>query len=181
MSIRRPHLFSQRAARRGQAMVELALSLGVFMLIIGGIIQFGVILWSQNAVTEVARETARWAVTQSTTPCDSATHRGNVAGAADELARRASLVGYTPALWSSAPSISAMSDEGVGVDWEVPTGLTAADCPPSHNDKEVFVRVRISHAVPIFMPGLQFIAPPCSVPGFCVSSTTELRMEPKAP
>jgi hypothetical protein len=165
---------------RGQALVEFALVAGLFVLVIGGIMQFGVILWSQNAVTEIARDTARWAVTQSTSPCDTAAHRTKVAGAADNLARRASLVGYSPGLWSTASPLGSMPDEGVGVDWDVPTAL-ATDCPPSHNDQEVFVRVRVSHAVPIFMPGLQFIAPPCTVPGFCVSSTTELRMEPKAP
>lgn len=161
-------------------MVEFALSIGLFMLVVGGIIQFGVVLWSQNAVSSIARDTARWAVTQSTNPCESAAHRANVAATADELADRAHLIGYPAGLWASAPSIASMSDEGVGVDWDIPTGL-AADCPPSHNDKAVFVKVRVSHAVPIFFPGLQFLAPPCGVPGFCVSSTTELRMEPKAP
>jgi hypothetical protein len=31
------------------------------------------------------------------------------------------------------------------------------------------------------MPGLQFIAPACASSGFCLSTTTELRMEPKRP
>lgn len=161
-------------------MVEFALSIGLFMLVVGGIIQFGVVLWSQNAVGSIARDTARWAVTQPAHPCETAGHRADLAATAGKLAEQARLLGYTAGLWTSAPSITAMSDEGVGVDWDIPTGLSA-DCPPSHNDKEIFVKVRVSHGVPIFFPGLQFIAPPCGVPGFCVSSTTELRMEPKAP
>jgi hypothetical protein len=170
-----------RPTRRGQAVVEFALTIGLFLLVVGGIVQFGVIMWSQNAVTEIARDTARWAVTQSANPCDTASHRGNVAGVANQLAREARLLGYAAGMWTSAPSIGAMGDEGIGVDWHVPSGFTSFDCPPSHNDKSVFVEVRVSHAVPIFLPGLQFIAPACGAPGFCVASSTELRMEPKAP
>ena len=152
---------------------------GLFMFVIGAIIQFGIILWSQNAVTEIARDTARWAVTQSTTPCDAG--RAQVASTADSLAQQASLVGYSAATWTSAPPIGAMGDEGVGVDWTVPLGYFNTDCPPSDNGLDVFVTVRISHAVPVFIPGLGIVAPTCGGSGFCVSSTTQLRMEPKSP
>lgn len=172
-----------RRARRGQALVEFGLVIGLFMFVIGGLIQFGVILWSQNAITQVARDTARWAVTQSISPCDSPATRIALAGAADQLARGTSLVNYPAGTWSVASTIDALGPEGVGVDWledAVPTPIPT-DCPPSDNATVWTVRVRVNHVVPIFLPGLEFIAPTCGSPGFCLTSTTELRMEPKKP
>src|SRR6266516_535266 len=170
-----------RPGPRGQAFVEFSLVFGLFMLVIGGLVQFGIILWSQNAITQVARDTARFAVTLSESPCDSATTRGMVATAANKLAAGASLVSYSNGMWGSAPAISSLSTEGVGVDWLVPTGYTSADCPPSDNAIAVDVRIRINHVVPRFLPGLQVFSPPCAMSGFCLSTETELRMEPKKP
>lgn len=171
------------AARGGQALVEFALVVGLFMLVVGGIVQFGIVLWSQNAITEIARDTARWAVTQPTSPCDSAAARAAVAATANDLAQRASLVSYLPNMWPSAPSIPSLGPEGVAVDWPNPdvTRWYDSDCPPADNSLAWDVRVRVNHVVPIFIPLLEFIAPPCGSPGFCLSSTTELRMEPKTP
>lgn len=174
-------LMRRRAARRGQALVEFALVIGLFMLVVGGLVQFGIILWSQNAITQVARDTARWAVTQSASPCDAAPSRTSVATAADQLARGASLVSYSAGMWSSASTVGSVGAEGVGVDWQSVDSSFATDCPPSDNATVWTVRVRINHVVPIFLPGLQFIAPACGSPGFCLTSTTELRMEPKKP
>jgi hypothetical protein len=175
-------------ARRGQALVEFALVVGLFLLIIGAIVQFGLILWSQNAVTNVARDTARWAVTQSSSPCDMGANRVLVAGTADTLAQRASLIGHSAGSWGTAPSIDSMSGDGVGVDWTVPDGYLPKDCPPSDNGISVFVTVRVSHPVPIFIPGVALlgginatIVDPTCADSFCVTSTTELRMEPKHP
>jgi len=168
-------------SQRGQALVEFGLVIGLFIFVIGGIVQFGVILWSQNAVTQVARDTARWAVTQSTSPCDSAASRSQVAATADQLALGASLVSYSAGTWASASSIGSVGAEGVGVNWQSVDSTFATDCPPSDNATVWTVRVRINHVLPIFLPGLQFIAPACSSPGFCLTSTTELRMEPKKP
>ncbi len=166
--------------RRGQALVEFSLVIGLFMLVIGGLVQFGIVLWSQNAINDVARDTARWAVTQSTSPCDSPAARSALASRANQLARGASLVSYSPGMWSSAPQISSLGDEGVGVDWQGDTPFPD-DCPPSNASKVWTVRVRVNHVVPIFIPFLRFAAPACGSNGFCLSTTTELRMEPKKP
>lgn len=162
-------------------MVEFGLVIGLFMLVIGGLIQFGTILWTQNAITQVARDTARFAVTQSTSPCDSVASRTAVAAAADQLARGVSLVNYPAGTWSAAGTIGSVGPEGVGVDWQSDDSTFAVDCPPSDNTTEWTVRIRVNHVVPIFIPGLQFIAPACGTSGFCLTSTSELRMEPKRP
>jgi Flp pilus assembly protein TadG len=170
----------RRSAKSGQALVEFGLVVGLFLLVIGGVVQFGVILWSQNSINDISRDTARWAVTQSTSPCDSAASRAAVATTANQLARRASLVNYSPGMWSSALSISSLGDEGVGVEWQGDSAFST-DCPPGDASHVWTVRVRVNHVVPIFFPGLRFIAPSCGSAGFCLSTTTELRMEPKKP
>ena len=175
-------------ASHGQALVEFALIAGLFILVVGSVIQFGAILWSQNTVNQIARDTARWAVTQSDSPCDSGAMRTKVAATASQLAGEWQLIG--PRSWSSASGTSAVGPSGVGADWYVdedslPPELEIdevfpTDCPPSDNRLPWFVRIRINQAVPIFIPSLQFIAGDCT-PSFCISSTTELRMEPKRP
>lgn len=170
---------------RGQALVEFALAIGLFMVVIGGLIQFAVILWSQNTINQVARDTARWAVTQSAVPCDSAATRAAVANKANLLATQWSLLSHPT--WGSATHLNAVPATGVGVDWDIvdpPSGIVIdplTDCPASDNRLVWTVTLRINHAVPIFVPGLQFIAPPCGAPGFCISTTADLRMEPKKP
>lgn len=171
----------RRREKRGQALVEFALVIGLFMLVIGGLVQLGIILWSQNAITQVARDTARYAVTLSDSPCNSATTRAKVATAADQLARGASLVSYNTGLWATAATISALGAEGVGADWQSQDSPFETDCPPSDNATVWTVRIRVNHVIPIFLPGLQLIAPPCAASGFCITSETELRMEPKKP
>jgi hypothetical protein len=165
-------------------MVEFALTVGLFMLVIGGLIQFAMILWSQNTINQVARDTARWAVTQSTSPCDPDMRPG-VRDTANALAAQWSLLGHSS--WGSAPKVEDVGPSGVGVDWDYvdpPEDISqifASDCPPSDNRVPWVVTVRVNHTVPLFMPGLQFIASDCGAPGFCISSTAELRMEPKRP
>lgn len=171
----------RRPARRGQALVEFGLVIGLFLFVVGGLVQFGIILWSQNAVTQIARDTARYAVTLSDSPCDQATTRGKVSTAANELAAGASLVSYSAGMWTSASTVAALGPEGVGADWSSPDSPFGIDCPPADNATVWLVKVRINHVVPIFVPGLQFISPPCTSSGFCLSSETELRMEPKRP
>jgi hypothetical protein len=166
-------------------MVEFAFTVGIFMLVVGGLMQFAMIVWSQNTINQVARDTARWAVTQSTSPCDSGATRAGIATTASALAQQWSLIGQPS--WGSASSVDGVGPSGVGVDWnyvDPPEDLTQifpSDCPPSDNRVAWVVEIRVNHTVPIFVPGLQFIARDCHAPGFCISSTAELRMEPKRP
>ncbi|NJD28812.1 MAG: pilus assembly protein [Chloroflexi bacterium] len=184
---------SRRPIRRrpygsnGQALAEFALVGGLFFLMVMGIVQFGLIMWSANTLDQVTRDTARWAVTQSTVPCEGAPNRSAVAAHADQFARQWRLMGYAAGTWTTAGPIADLTGTGVAADWPIPSvapgggTLFANDCPPSDSGIAWFVRVRISHAVPIFFPGLQLVAPSCGGSGFCLTSTTELRMEPKSP
>jgi hypothetical protein len=57
----------QRPRKRGQAMVELALVLPLFLMVIFGIITLGLGVFYQQQVTNAAREAARYATTHSAT------------------------------------------------------------------------------------------------------------------
>ncbi|MDQ3689475.1 MAG: pilus assembly protein [Chloroflexota bacterium] len=163
--------------------MEFALTIGLFILVVGGVFQFAAIVWSQNTISQVARDTARWAATQSASPCDP-NMRGPLTATANALATKSSLMGHSA--WATAPGVDAAGPNGIGVGWSAvdpPPLFTPlpTDCPPSDNRLVWVIEVRVNHSVPIFMPGLQFIAPACGAPGFCISSSAELRMEPKRP
>ena len=172
---------------RGQALAEFAISFGIFMLVVGAVIQLGLLVWTTNSLHQVARDTARWAATQPSAPCDSAGNRTAIAGKAEALARQWGLMGHQNGTWTNATDFSSMTSNSVGVEWTGPTTFLT-DCPPSDNQTAWFVRVRINHIVPVFIPGVQTILgfvgvldKTCGASGFCITTTTEQRMEPKAP
>ncbi len=147
---------SGRHKSRGQSLAEFALVLPVFMLIVGGIIQFGLIFWSQNSLNQIARDTGRWAASQQS--CTNA-EKTLVIGTANSIANQSSLFGYS----SSSPWTSA----NVTVTY---SGSTCPSSPPSSNQDVDWVTITIQHQVPIFFPW---------IPGNGnISTTTQFRMEP---
>jgi TadE-like protein len=147
-----------RARRtRGQSLTEFALILPVLMLIIGGIIQFGIIFWGQNTLNQVVRDTGRWAATQV-----NCTNTASVVTTANEIAAQSALIGFTGSFPGSNVTVS-WSGAGGG---PVPT-----PCPPADNDGVAWVNVGITHQVPIFFPW---------IPGSgLLQSETQFRMEPQ--
>src|SRR6185437_3612632 len=61
---RRPVNLPHAASGRGQSLAEFAIVFPVMFLIVAAIIQFGLIFWAQNTLTQIARDTGRWAATQ---------------------------------------------------------------------------------------------------------------------
>ncbi len=176
----------------GQTLVEFAIVLPVLLAVLGGIIQFGLLFWAQNTLTQVVRDTGRWEASQQV-QCDSG--GSALARRADTIAAAASLIGYS-GQWSSAtvqvyatwPPAGDRPIEGVEVAWPIPTvaqgepPLGSKDCPPSSNATAWFATIRLNHVVPIFIPGLQYLpglgtcdAGGCSI---SLSATTTIRMEP---
>jgi Flp pilus assembly protein TadG len=176
-----------RPRSRGQALVETALVLPILLAIVGGIIQFGVAFWAQNTLTQVARDTGRWVATQQFIPyCNSPASFTAIAGEANVVASNSSLIGYDPDEWSSATGfLGTRPAEGVEVEWPIPgtpPGLSDLDCPPSDNQTAWFVKIRVSHVIPTFLPGLQYLPAlgTCDSTGcyLSITTTTTFRMEP---
>ena len=156
------------SSARGQGLVELALVLPVLFALVGGIIQFGLIFWGQNTLTQIVRDTGRWAATQ--TDC---TATAAVITTANQIAGSSSMIGYQTGTWVSG---SGTAVDTVAVAWVDATGKTpstpGADvpCPPVNNQKVWWVTITITEQVPVFFP---------FVPGDGkVSSSTRFRVEP---
>lgn len=133
----------------------------VLFLVIAGIIQFGLIFWSQQTLTQIARDTGRWAATQ--TYCEDNTSL--VAQTANDIAGSSALFGYSTGLWADGGS---GTTNKVGVSWPRDTG---EPCPPASNQDEAWVEITIDHQIPVFFP---------FVPGDGqLSTTAEFRMEPE--
>ena len=65
----------RRPRSRGQALVEFAVVLPVFLLILAGVIDFGLGLYSQMTVINAAREGARYAVVNTPLNTSNVTNR----------------------------------------------------------------------------------------------------------
>jgi hypothetical protein len=80
-----------RRPDRGQAMVELALVLPLFLMILFGIIILGIGVFYQQQVTNAAREAARYAsISSGTAQCPTASHLDPRAGGMDPVSGRTS-------------------------------------------------------------------------------------------
>ena len=144
---------------RGQALVEFAIVVPVFMLLLAGMIQFGIILWGQNTLNQVVRDTGRWAATQ--TACNSSTGQ-LVIDTANSIAAQSSLIGYRTGEFTTTNMTVAWPSQ--------PSPHDTDPCPPVDSSQVRFVTISITHPVPIFFPW---------VPGNGVlTSSAEFRVEP---
>lgn len=152
MTLPRLRFTGSRHRSRGQSLAEFALVFPILMLIIGGIIQFGIIFWGQNTLNQVVRDTGRWAATQ----------QGDCETAGGKAALTTSITTTANAIASQSALIGSISS--VTVTW------SGSPCPPNDNQDEAWIDIRIDSQVPIFFP---------FVPGGgAIFSETEFRMEP---
>jgi hypothetical protein len=173
--------------QRGQSLAEFAIVFPVLFLVLAAIIQFGLVFWAQNALTQVVRDTGRWAATQQTRP-------GDPGGAplvqkADEIAQTSSLFGYSAGQWTSINGgqpfpfgVTPVPTEGVEASWPIstdpPGGFVSSDCPPDTNTIAWFVNIRAHHDVPLFFPFIGAFIPSCDVDSCSLESSVQFRMEP---
>jgi len=159
MSILRPR---NHLEPRGQALVEFALVLPLLVLILLGIMQFGLLFWGQITLTQVARDTGRWAATQQ--ECDTAGNRAALIAQGRAIATDASLYGY---------------DGGADPDLTISPSWTpnATPCPPDDNTGVEWVTIGMTYRVGVFLP---LVADTCTPT--CqrtLSTEVQFRMEPE--
>lgn len=75
--LRPPRIRGDRGRSRGQALVEFALVFPLFILLLFGLVDLGRLAYINNAISEAAREGARWGTVQGRSI--SASDRTNVA------------------------------------------------------------------------------------------------------
>ena len=151
MSARSPDRRSHARSSGGQSLVEFAVVFPVFMLILGGVIQFGIIFWGQNTLNQIVRDAGRYGATVP----DCATN--DIVARTQEIAASSSFVGTLGAVSVTLPD--AGSDPGV--------------CPPDTNTRAVWLRIDAAAQVPIFFPWVPGNGN--------ISSSARFRMEPQTP
>jgi Flp pilus assembly protein TadG len=161
---------SDRARTRGQSLAEFALVFPVLMIILGGVIQFGIIFWGQNSLNQVVRDAGRYAVTQ---PNCSGTSRTDVIDKITSLASQmgvARIVGSPTVVMPTNGEIVGGTADPISDN----NSVSAPNfCPATTNADHVWIRITVDAQVPIFFP---------FVPGSgAISSTALFRMEPVNP
>lgn len=174
----------------GQSLVEFALILPILLMLVGGIIQYGVIFATKHSLIQVGRDTARWAATQAFSPC----RDGSVAALqpvtqADAFAQQSRLFGYAAGDWNAATFTAYFDNvpipatppntEGVEVVWSYQSGT----CPTVDSTTAAYVTIRLTHRAPIFLPGFAYLPGlgTCDASGcyLNITTTARFRMEPR--
>ena len=141
--------------RSGQSLAEFAIVFPILFLLLAAVIQFGLIFWTQNTLTQIARDTGRYAATQQV--CNTGAARTDILNTAKSIAAASSLLGYNGS-WTSPANVS--------VTWN------GSPCPPVGNQQVVFVHITINHTAPVFFTFLPISGN--------LSTDAEFRMEPVA-
>lgn len=185
--------YRRRRRSRGQSLAEFALVAPVFFAMLAGTIQFGLLFWAQNTLTQVVRDTGRWAATQQS--CSAAAV--NFGSEFNAIASNASLFGYTPTwpvndVTDTANPYSSAGDSNVAgfttadqvaVAWVVNDDPTNEGCPPKDNQAFYHVSIKANLRVPTFFPGMEYLPGlgTCNSSGchIVLSSSVQYRLEPK--
>jgi Flp pilus assembly protein TadG len=139
-----------KLGERGQSLVEFAVLFPIFMLILGGMIQLGIILWASNTLNQVVRDTGRYAATV----CQSSN------AVSDSQARFDALYANSAGPWTSPTRTVAYAPDVAG----------SPSCPDD-NRQTSWVTVNASIRAFIFFP----LVPADGR----VSSSTTFRVEPR--
>lgn len=103
----------ERKGERGAALMEFTIGAALFMTVVFGVLQFAVLLWTHNALTDAARRGARYAINQ----CDPAD--GSCPDAATSVDRTKNMVVYgTPNPATGAqPVVKGLTTDNVQVNY----------------------------------------------------------------
>lgn len=128
---------SRFASQTGQALIEFALVATIMVLLLAGLAQFGLIAERQIGIQNAVREAARRGATQAT------------ADAGDAATNAAWTLGQLQTLLTNAQDYQAARSSGMEVCYYTPAAPNNVD--PAGN-AQVWVRVRMSYAHPLFLP-----------------------------
>lgn len=176
----------------GQALTELAIVLPILLLLVGGIVQYGALIATKHALTQISRDVGRWAATQDYDPDASGTCRTEAVAAneplkqADATAQQSSMMGYAAGMWNDDNFVvyadgavlpeTPPFTEGVEVVW------SGDPCPTMDNTETAWVTIRVTHRAPVLLPGFPYLpgVGTCDGSGcyLAVNSTGMFRMEP---
>ena len=144
-----------KSAERGQSLVEFAVVFPIFMALLAGMLQFGVVLWGQNTLNQAVRDTGRFAATLDCSAAAAVAAEDRFSNTTNGILKQA------------------------GGPWTAPTVdvvyLNAAQAPtiicPVDSTEVVWVKVTATANAPIFFPFIPANG--------TLGSTTMFRVEPQ--
>lgn len=119
-----------RKRDRGQALVEFALVFIIFMGLLAGMVQLGVVLWGSNTLNQAVRDTGRYAATLACSTADTVDAESH----------------FTDLL---ADSVGPWSNAAVDVAYVDALGAPTTACPDD-NSIVVWVKVEATAQAPVF-------------------------------
>jgi len=138
---------SRRRRTRGQAIIEILVSLIVFITMLLAVIQMALAAYSYHYISEAAREGARWAMVRGSACTSFTTACQNGGATAGQIESYVTGLGYPG--FSTAAEVSAMT---VTASWCGPTGSTPPACSAGTNAPGQIVRVAIQYKFPVGIP-----------------------------
>jgi len=168
-----------RSKEKGATLLEYAFIVGLLLTILFGIMGFGQALYAYHFVNHVAKEAARWAAVNGSTcgldsSCNGAGYMNNGPATAADI--NTYVQNHIP------PGIVA-SSVNTAATWPVktnsPTVCSAAvgAQPATPNYPGCTIQVQVAYAFTFTFPLLptsSTTTAPCTQPGFCLSSTSEM-------
>jgi hypothetical protein len=168
-------------------------------MLIGGIVQYGMIFATKHSLIQVGRDLGRWAATQvydsggnplvdcsdlaTSTPPQPVTQ-------ADFIAQQSRLMGYSASDWNASdPAHFKVYPNNSNLDPAPPTSqsievvwtIEAGPCPPQGPLDVSWVTIRLTHRAPVILPGFPYLPGlgTCDGSGcyFMVSTISQFRME----
>ena len=175
-----------RCKETGGALVEYAFSIIVFLTLIFGIGSFGTALYAYHFVNNIAKEAARWAAVNSYN-CDSTHGDNSCNGVAPMNNGQAQLSDVDSFVKNHTPpgiDSTKITTSGCGLNGSTTcTDSTPDACKTGNvnfvavNSTGCTVQVRVAYAMTFVFPLLPkttATTAPCTKPGFCLSSESEI-------
>ena len=105
-----------KSDQRGATLVEFAIGASVFLMVMFGVIEFGRLLWTHNALTDAARRAARYAVNKPANNLAGTPTTGNDTGPSLDAIRNVGV--YGDPLGGTQPLVNNLTPENLHVHYE---------------------------------------------------------------
>lgn len=138
-----------RLVRRddGASLVEMAISLGIFLVFVLGTMEFSLYFLADNEVTDAARAAVRWAAVRGANSCANVPSLSGCNASSSEIQTYVQNIGYPMLVPGNIQVTTAwcQASTSVPVIWSACSASTS-------NEPGNQVQVTVSYGVPIFIP-----------------------------
>ncbi len=132
---------------QGSSLVELAISLGLFLVLVLGSMEFSLYFLAYNEVTDAARAATRWAAVRGSDSCANVPGLSGCNASASDVQTYVQSIGYPMLIPGNIQVATAwcQASTSIPVTWAACSSATG-------NEPGNQVQVSVSYGVPIFIP-----------------------------